>query len=327
MTHNTRTQRRWSLLLGVVSLFLLAALATAGTALADDPAERATAPWIASDKPDYGPGELVTLTGGSWQPGESVHVNVNDDEGQSWIRDVDVTADETGNISDSFSLPNWFIATYSVRATGASGAAASTSFTDGTVTVVSAGTAVQFQLSYRPNFDSLADCQAGTTNTAVTVGNSPAVSIGVGNGKWARLDAAATAVAGTGGAFSGWSSTDTSPFAFTVVGGTGNRVICVAGDNAVHGFKASYASAVTTTSVGSIAAAASTFGGTTNLSATVSPAGAPGSVAFFLAGSATAAAGSVSYNASTGLATLSSFAHGLNASATAYSVRAVFTSS
>src|SRR5437764_1274099 len=39
-------------------------------------------PTIASDKPDYSPGETVTLTGGSWQPGEAVHHFVNDDERQ-----------------------------------------------------------------------------------------------------------------------------------------------------------------------------------------------------------------------------------------------------
>ena len=36
----------------------------------------------------------------------------------------------TRHISDSFNLPDWFVATYSVKATGASGAVATTSFTD-----------------------------------------------------------------------------------------------------------------------------------------------------------------------------------------------------
>src|SRR2546428_8631116 len=44
-------------------------------------------------------------------------------------------------------------------------------------------------------------------------------------------------------------------------------------------------------------------------------------------GSTTAAAGTVSYTAATGVATLSGYGHGLNASTTAYSIRAVFTSS
>ena len=90
----------------------------------------AAAPTIQSDKADYAPGERVTLTGSGWQPGESVHINVNDDLGQTWSRNVDVTADASGNISDSFNLPDWFVATYKVTATGAQSGVATTSFTD-----------------------------------------------------------------------------------------------------------------------------------------------------------------------------------------------------
>src|ERR671921_7876 len=121
-----------------VTLFFIvcaALLAFAGTALAitaDPSGNTAPAPTIQSDKADYSSGELVTLTGSNWQPGESVNIVVNDDVGQSWNRNVNVTADGSGNISDSFNLPDWFVATYSVKATGASGAVATTSFTDAT---------------------------------------------------------------------------------------------------------------------------------------------------------------------------------------------------
>jgi hypothetical protein len=81
---------------------------------------------------------------------------------------------------------------------------------------------------------------------------------------------------------------------------------------------------VTATSVSNIYASASTFGGTTDLSAKVSPSGAPGSVDFFVNGSS---AGAADYDSSTGVATLSNYSHGLNASATPYSVKAVFTPS
>jgi hypothetical protein len=84
---------------------------------------------------------------------------------------------------------------------------------------------------------------------------------------------------------------------------------------------------VQSTSVSDITASTSTYGGTTNLSAKVSPSGAPGSVAFYVNNSSTPASGTVTYNSSTGVATLSNYAHGLNASNTAYSVKAVFTSS
>ena len=79
------------------------------------------------------------------------------------------------------------------------------------------------------------------------------------------------------------------------------------------------------TSVTNITASSSTFGGTTNLSATVTPANVSGSVAFYINGSLTAIP--ASYDSSTGIATVSNHAHGLNASATPYSVRAAFTSS
>lgn len=89
-----------------------------------------TDPWVSSDMPDYPPGATVGLLGGNWQAGESVHIYVNDSDGQTWAFNDDVTADSSGNISDSFNLPNWFVANYSVTATGASGSVATTTFTD-----------------------------------------------------------------------------------------------------------------------------------------------------------------------------------------------------
>ena len=81
--------------------------------------ETAPPPQIWSDKADYAPGEAVVLSGANWAPGDSVHIRVNDDAGATWSRDVDVTADASGAISDQFNLPDWFVATYSVTATGA----------------------------------------------------------------------------------------------------------------------------------------------------------------------------------------------------------------
>jgi hypothetical protein len=88
------------------------------------------APTIQSHKADYAPGELVTLTGGGWQPGESVHINVNDTYGATWSRNVDVIADANGNITDSFNLPDAFVSDYDVTATGAQSGTATTTFTD-----------------------------------------------------------------------------------------------------------------------------------------------------------------------------------------------------
>src|SRR3712207_4272763 len=126
-----------------------------------------TAPSIASDKADYAPGELVTLSGSGWQAGESVNIFVNDDAGQTWSRNVDVVADSSGNISDSFNLPDWFVATYSVTATGASGTA-TTSFTDGNVQIKLDGVS-SATLSWQ-KFNSSANCSGtggSVTNTNV----------------------------------------------------------------------------------------------------------------------------------------------------------------
>src|SRR5215208_2986397 len=134
--------RRFCTLGVLFALFATCFFASAAQAdvLTGDPlapaAETQAAPTIASDKADYAPGESVVLTGGGWQPGESVHVVVNDDgmnPEQPWVRDVTVVADETGGIVDQFNRPTWFVATYSVQASGASGTAAAT-FTDANTT-------------------------------------------------------------------------------------------------------------------------------------------------------------------------------------------------
>ncbi len=98
-----------------------------------EPSTSVGTPTIQSDLADYPPGGLVTLTGSGWQPGESVHIFVNDDWGSSWSRNVDVIADASGAIVDQFNLPNWFVAVYSVTATGSISGAATTSFTDARV--------------------------------------------------------------------------------------------------------------------------------------------------------------------------------------------------
>src|SRR6476620_7136591 len=117
----------------LAALIAVAALMGSAPAYADVPAPGDFSPAIWSDKADYSPGEHVVLSGANWQPGESVHMSVNDDAGSTWNHSVDVTADDAGNITDEFDLPSWFIATYHVRAEGASGSVATHDFTDGNV--------------------------------------------------------------------------------------------------------------------------------------------------------------------------------------------------
>ena len=130
-----RTMLRSKLTFLFMTLGLL--IAVPAVALAQDaldpsgaPSPAPPAPTIQSDKEDYPPAGTVILTGSGWQPGETVNINVNDDEGQTWNRNVDVIADENGNVRDEFVLPDWFVATYSVTATGSSGTIATSTFTD-----------------------------------------------------------------------------------------------------------------------------------------------------------------------------------------------------
>ena len=90
----------------------------------------APAPTVQSDKLDYAPGELVTITGGNWLEDTQVHLVVNDAIGQTWAYDVMVDV-VNGTFVSTFNLPNTFISDYIVSATGVqSGKTAYTSFTD-----------------------------------------------------------------------------------------------------------------------------------------------------------------------------------------------------
>jgi hypothetical protein len=57
---------------------------------------------------------------------------VNDDANQSWSfnSDPDPVANDSGDFTYEFQLPNWFVATYSVTATGATSGTATATFTD-----------------------------------------------------------------------------------------------------------------------------------------------------------------------------------------------------
>jgi hypothetical protein len=115
-----------------LTLAVILAVLLTSLALADG------TPTITSDLPDYAPGQTVNLFGAGWQAGEAVHIFVNDSAGSSWSRDGYVVAADDGTFIDTFQLPNWFVATYSVTATGTSGTA-NTTFTDGNLKFVETG--------------------------------------------------------------------------------------------------------------------------------------------------------------------------------------------
>ena len=117
-------------------LLIVPMLATLGmgsllSASAAAPIPQDPAPSIASEFADYPPGATVNLTGANWQGDTDVRIVVNDDVGQTWTRDVTVTVAEDGTISDSFQLPEYFVAVYKVVASGQqTGRTTTTSFTD-----------------------------------------------------------------------------------------------------------------------------------------------------------------------------------------------------
>ena len=98
-------------------------------------------PTISSDKADYYPGELVTLTGTGWYADPTdpslypVTIDVAENNaGTFWTRTEQVVPTPSGSIVDSFNLPNYFVALYSVSATqllpDGTSISATSSFTD-----------------------------------------------------------------------------------------------------------------------------------------------------------------------------------------------------
>jgi hypothetical protein len=119
-------------ILPIVLPVILAAAGLFGGTLAAAEEGSSAPPTISSDKVDYAPGETVTLTGAGWQPAEAVHVFVigADPNDQNWTYEADPVASEAGDFAVQLQLPDWFVANYSVAATGASGSSATTTFTD-----------------------------------------------------------------------------------------------------------------------------------------------------------------------------------------------------
>ena len=73
---------------------------------------------IESDKGDYAPGSTVILSGTGWTPDQEVRLIVNDTIGQTWQHDMVVKVSEDGTITEEFTLPDYFVATYDVTAIG-----------------------------------------------------------------------------------------------------------------------------------------------------------------------------------------------------------------
>ena len=229
----------------VMALAVMAIFAFSGSAGASPLDTSGTAsPWIQSDQADYAPGSTVTLTGGGFDANEAVHINVNDTLGKTWSRNVDVTADGSGGITDVFSLPNTFVSDYDVTATGmSSGAVATTTFTDANVNVKTSGVASATVTWAR---FSNSTCQNGSGQpiasgsiSAVSGGNGTGVTGGVSSGESLRLTAGAV----SGATFSNWSNG-----AFTTGDPTTANPVCLASSgNSTQNIILTYTTSVSTT--------------------------------------------------------------------------------
>ncbi|WP_130648686.1 YDG domain-containing protein [Egicoccus halophilus] len=286
-------------------------------------AQTDTSPWITSDKDDYAPGELVTLTGGNWQPGETVNIDVDDDQTKTWRRNVDVVADADGRIVDAFNLPNWFVATYEVVATGAVSGTVTHGFTDGNLRFLTTNNATNFEATWTKHTSSA--CPAGNvsgsrpTSASGTVRHSPGntLAAGASNGEWIRVTAPATIGSMV---FSSW----TGPSNFS----TTDATLCAPGfgDNGTNDYTANYVQAPaapvkTTTSINAVSGAG-TFGGSATYTATLSAGstGVGGKTVAFSVGDTTI--GSATTNAS-GVTSLTADLGGRNAGS--HPVTATFT--
>jgi len=166
---------------------LLVAIALAGTAMA----QSAT---VMTDRADYAPGEIVTITGTGWQAGETVTLQFVESPLFDTHPDLTAIADENGNIFNNQFFPDEHDVniSFTLTATGnTSGLQAQTTFTDaitldsvtvdsqvGTVTTGIAGSAsyavcINYHGNNTPISFSVSGLPSGVTGSSVPTTTSP----------------------------------------------------------------------------------------------------------------------------------------------------------
>src|SRR5437867_9767689 len=94
---------------------------------------RASAATVATDQPDYHPGQTVTITGSGWEPGETVDMVLHEDPPLDPDLELTSVADANGDFTNTdFTVDVFDIGvTFTLTATGlSSGQTAETTFTD-----------------------------------------------------------------------------------------------------------------------------------------------------------------------------------------------------
>jgi hypothetical protein len=108
---------------------------TASTPIAETLSPPGLTPTITTDQTDYSPGSVVTISGSGWPAGDTISVFTDDSDNHSWSQTDQLTADASGDFTDQVTLPQMFVANYTVTASDPAGLTATTTFTDGNVTL------------------------------------------------------------------------------------------------------------------------------------------------------------------------------------------------
>src|SRR3989442_5276594 len=98
---------------------------------------RASAATVATDQPDYHPGQTVTITGSGWEPGETVVMVLHEDPPLDPDLELTAVADANGDFTNTDFIVDVFDigVTFRLTATGdPSGLTAETTFTDASPT-------------------------------------------------------------------------------------------------------------------------------------------------------------------------------------------------
>lgn len=131
----TAARTSWAVLLGTLLLLLVGFAVFAGAAKADS---GTYTPTVTTDKADYAPASLVTITGSGWPANELLQVYTNDSSGNTWSDTGYPETDANGSFVYTVTLPGYFVAQYTTVASDANGLTATVSFTDASINIASA---------------------------------------------------------------------------------------------------------------------------------------------------------------------------------------------
>ncbi|HEU4932230.1 MAG TPA: MBG domain-containing protein [Pyrinomonadaceae bacterium] len=282
---------------------------------------------ITTDKMDYVPGEIATISGRGFQPGEVVRVKIHEDPHTPQERGFDVTADAEGNFSGEYLVMDYDLnMKFIVGARGlSSGVTAQTTFTDARNWVLTFAGTGSGTVQITPSVGTVsAPTSCGGTGTAAASQTVSATCLP----NITTSDNGATitflATPNVGSTFGGWSVV-ASASSNTCVGTTNPCSLVFGGGGLIT---VTFNGTVNTTTT--VANATATYGDTSvTLSATVTPASGPavnnGSVTFTVKQGATTIGAATTDNTVVAGAASVSYALPAGTDAGPYTIEAAYT--